>query len=176
MHRAINASESMRLAYLWFVILLVMAVLTRPSLADDGTLTVFAIRHAEKANTTRDASLSEVGVKRAKRLARMLSDAEIEHIHSTDFKRTRSTAAPSASVFGLKVKLYDPRKLQELIVQLRKAKGRHLVVGHTNTVLKTVEMLGGEPGFPMDEGSEFDRLYIVTVPGSGAVSTVLMRY
>jgi hypothetical protein len=42
--------------------------------------------------------------------------------------------------------------------------------------LKTIELLGGEPGFPIDEKSEFDRLYIVTVGASGTVSTVLMRY
>jgi phosphohistidine phosphatase SixA len=106
----------------------------------------------------------------------MLSDAEIGHVHSTNFKRTRETAEPTAGAFDIKVNLYDPRSLKDLVTQLRQAKGRHLVVGHTNSILKTIELLGGEPGFPIDEKSEFDRLYIVTVGASGTVSTLLMRY
>ena len=166
----------MRSVYLAFVCLLVAAVFPRAVFADDGSLTAFIVRHAEKVDASHDAVLSDLGKRRAKRLARMLSDAEVEHVHSTNFKRTRATAAPTAGAFGVKVNLYGPRSLKDLVTQLLQAKGRHLVVGHTNTVLKTIELLGGEPGFPIDEKSEFDRLYIVTVGASGTVSTVLMRY
>lgn len=166
----------MRSVYLSFFCLLVAAVFPRAVFADDGSLTAFIVRHAEKVDASHDAVLSDLGERRAKRLARMLSDAEVEHVHSTNFKRTRATAAPTAGAFGVKVNLYGPRSLKDLVTQLLQAKGRHLVVGHTNTVLKTIELLGGEPGFPIDEKSEFDRLYIVTVGASGTVSTVLMRY
>ena len=166
----------MRSAYLTFAFLLVAAVFSRAALANDVTLTTFIVRHAEKADASRDAVLSDLGKQRAKRLARMLGEAEIEYVHSTDFKRTRATAAPTAGALGISVNLYDPRTLKDLVKKLRQAKGRHLVIGHTNTVLKTIELLGGEPGFPIDEKSEFDRLYIVTVGASGGVSTVLMRY
>lgn len=145
-------------------------------LAEVGTLTVFVIRHAEKADTSRDAELSDVGRLRAKHLARVLKDADVEHVHSTNFKRTKATAGPSAAAFGLKLKLYDPRALPKLVTEMRRRKGRHLVVGHTNTVPKTVELLGGDPGFPIDEKSEFDRLYIITVGADGNVSTVVVRY
>ena len=172
----VNRIEVLRSAYLTFAFLLVAVVFSRTALAEDGTLTAFIVRHAEIADASRDPVLSDLGKRRAKRLARMLNDAEIEHVHSTNFKRTRATAAPTAGAFNIKVNLYDPRILKDLVTQLRQAKGRHLVVGHTNTVLKTIELLGGEPGFPIDKKNEFDRLYIVTVGKSGPVSTVLMRY
>lgn len=165
-----------RLMYMTLAVLLVVLGLSKSALADNGTLTVFIVRHAEKAGVNRDAALSDIGKQRAARLAQMLSDAEIDHVHSTDFKRTRSTAGPTASVAGIKVTLYAPRALADLATRLRKEKGRHLVVGHTNTVLQTIELLGGNPGFPIDESSEFDRLYILTAGANGSVSTVLMRY
>ena len=140
----------MRSAFLIFAVSLVAAVFPGSAVADNRTLTAFIVRHAEKADASHDAVLSDVGERRAERLARMLSDAEVEHVHSTDFKRTSSTAAPTAGAFGIKVKLYDPNDLSDLVAQLRKLKGRHLVVGHTNTVLKTIELLGGDPGFPID--------------------------
>ena len=74
------------------------------------------------------------------------------------------------------MKLYDPRELPSLVAQLRRIGGRHLIVGHSNTIPKTVELLGGEPGLAINEKSEYDRLYIVDVGANGAVSTVMMRY
>jgi len=162
-----------------FTILLTLfavALWSAAATADEGALTVFIVRHAEKADTSRDAALSNAGRARAKHLARILRDAEIEHVHSTDFKRTRATAAPSAAAFDIKVILYDPRDVQGLVARLRQSKGRHLVVGHTNTIPKTIELLGGDPGFPIDEASEFDRLYIATVGPGASVNTIIMRY
>ena len=36
---------------------------------------------------------------------------------------------------------------------------RHLVVGHSNTTPPLVELFGGDAGPPIDEASEYDRLY-----------------
>ena len=49
-------------------------------------------RHAEKADTSRDAELSNAGRSRAAYLAKLLQDADVEYVHSTDFKRTKATA------------------------------------------------------------------------------------
>jgi hypothetical protein len=38
-----------------------------------------------------------------------------------------------------------------------------------------VELLGGDPGYPIEELNEYDRLYILTI-GKGKVNTVLLRY
>ncbi len=139
-------------------------------------LVVFLVRHAEKVDASRDPELSAVGSERAVALARSLRDAGIEHVHSSDFIRTRKTAAPIAAKLDLEVELYDPRDLPALVERLLKTGGRHLVVGHSNTTPSAVELLGGEPGSEIDEQSEYDRLYAVTIGADGAVATVLMRY
>lgn len=146
--------------------------------ANEGSsesLVVFLVRHAEKTDGGRDPELSESGQSRAAQLASMLRDAKISAVHSTNFRRTRDTAGPFAAQAKLEVKSYDPRKMQAFADQLRKEKGRHLVVGHSNTTPGLVKMLGGEPGEPIDE-SEYNRLYMVTVDDQGKVATVLLRF
>lgn len=144
--------------------------------AEQKSLVIFAVRHAEKVDASRDPALSPDGGKRALALAQTLRSAGVEHVHSSDFIRTRDTAAPTAAAQRLKVQLYDPRKLPDLVKKLRKQGGRHLVVGHSNTTPQLVKLLGGEAGGKINEGGEFDRLYVVTINKDGAVQSVLLRY
>jgi len=144
--------------------------------ADDPSLVVFLVRHAEKATTSPDPLLTEAGQERARQLARLLRDAGIGCVHSSDYVRTRDTAAPFAAGAGLQVELYDPGKPAEMAKALKGAGGRHLVVGHSNTTRPLVEALGGDAGPEIDERWEYDRLYVVTVSAEGSVSTVLLRY
>jgi phosphohistidine phosphatase SixA len=139
-------------------------------------LVVFLVRHAEKVDASRDPDLSAAGKTRAVALAHGLRDADVQHIHSSDYIRTRGTAAPIAAHFHLKVELYDHRALPDLIEKLRKTGGRHLIVGHSTSTPSVVELLGGKSGPPIDEAAEFDRLYIVTIDANGKASTVLIRY
>ena len=136
----------------------------------------FLVRHGEKADLSEDAELSAAGRERAEELARTLRSAEIEYVHSSDFIRTRGTAAPTAAEYGLEVELYDPRDLPALVERLRRMGGRHLVVGHSTTTPPMVELLGGRPSSVINEEREFDRLYIVTIGSDGAASSVMMRY
>ena len=155
---------------------LVLFPLSTGIAAGSDPLVVFLVRHAEKVDSSRDPELSPAGQARAEALVRALADAGVERVHSTDFIRTRDTAAPLAAALGLEVELYDPHKLSELAETVKRASGRHLIVGHSNTTPKAVEALGGEPGPEFDEASEFDRLYVVTIGADGATSTIRMRY
>jgi len=147
-------------------------------------LVAFLVRHAEKAaDGSADPDLTVAGRLRAAELAVLLRDTDIKHVHSSKdpktgirIKRTGNTAAPIAEELGQKVKLYDPRDLPTLVTLLRQVGGRHLIVGHSNTTPKVVELLGGESGAPINDKREFDRLYIVNVGANGMVSTVMMRY
>jgi len=139
-------------------------------------LQVFLVRHAEKIDKSKDPNLSAEGLERALILARVLRDSRIEYVHSSDFIRTRDTATPIADAQELEVELYDPRNLPILVEKLRRKGGRHLVVGHSNTTPLMVELLGGEPGAEINEESEYDRLYIVTVATDRSVNSVMLRY
>ena len=138
-------------------------------------LVVFLVRHAEKVDASDKSKLSTAGNARAAALATILRDADIEYVHSTDFIRTRKTASPVATECGVEVDLYEVGDLPALAKQLQSNGGRHLVVGHSNTTPKLVELLGGEPGSKIQE-NEYDRLYIVMIGKDGVASTVLMRY
>ena len=139
-------------------------------------LQVFLVRHGEKVDYSKDARLAAAGHERAEILAGLLRNAELEYVHSSDFVRTRDTAKPTASAHGLKMDLYNPDDLPVLVEKLRKTGGRHLVVGHSNTTPGMVELLGGTPGSKINDESEYDRLYIVTIAKDGSVNSLLLRY
>ena len=147
----------------------------RSAEAPQEALEVWLVRHAEKVDDSRDPELSEAGHARAALLADLLRDEGIQRIHSTDYLRTRHTAAPLAEALGVEVELYDPRDLEGFAEELRGMGGVHLVVGHSNTTPGMVEALGGDPVSPIDE-AEYDRLYRVWLGDDGAVHSELRRF
>lgn len=138
-------------------------------------LTVFLVRHAEKM-TGPDPILTSDGADRAFDLANVLSDAKIERIHTSDYKRTHLTAGPLAKRLGVTVELYDPRDLPAIAATLKADGGRHLVVGHSNTTGELTELLGGDGGAAIVEATEYDRLYVVTIGADGEATSTLLRF
>ena len=160
------------------LLLLLLAVCLVPvALHSQAPATVvYLVRHAEKADDgSDDPLLTADGTHRSQVLAGLLADAGITRILSSDFNRTRDTAAPVAEALGLEVEIYDPRALDELADRLRGSGERVLVSGHSNTTPALVELLGGVPGEAIREADEYDRLYVVVMGPDGA-STVLLRY
>jgi broad specificity phosphatase PhoE len=137
---------------------------------------IVAVRHAEKIDDSRDPALSPAGAARAAALAALLADANIERVLSSDYVRTRATAAPLASAAGVEVEVYDPRDIPRLALLLLDAPERAiLVVGHSNTTPALVAELTGEPADSMPE-DEYDRLYRVYVRPDGRVFAEVSRY
>lgn len=145
-----------------------------PALAQSGAAVVYLVRHAEKADDSRDPPLSEAGKARAGELARLLADAGVTHIWSTNLLRTRHTGQPLAEKLGLTIETYNPGQLAEFAARLKATPGRHLVLGHSNTTPALVKALGGDPGAEIPD-SEYDRFYVVTF-GAGAPVTVQLRF
>lgn len=139
-----------------------------------GVTEIYLVRHAEK-DPGADPDLTPEGRQRAEILSQRLASANIDVVYSTDYTRTRRTAAPFALQAGLPVIYYDPSKLDAFALQLRQQGGRILVVGHSNTTPQLVAALGGEPGNPIVEATEYDRLYKVRIDGD-VVTTDLQRY
>jgi 2,3-bisphosphoglycerate-dependent phosphoglycerate mutase len=148
-----------------------------PDRPSGGPTALFLVRHAERdTDHPDDPGLTPVGRDRAEALARLLADAGITRIHSTDTRRTRDTAAPLARLLSLPVELYDASDLSSLARALLEEPGRHLVVGHSNTTPTLAEALGGSGYGPIVEAWEYDRLYLLRPGPPGAVTTVLLRY
>ncbi len=151
-----------------------------PTLAQKAVLVV---RHAEKISDT-DQRLTEDGRARAERLAKMLKDANVTAIYSTDTERTRDTAKPLAAALGLKVTIYDtgggmrgPVDARPFVAMLRKehAKDVVLVVGHTNTIPDLLKALGC-PGDLEIAADEYDNLFVVVPRSSGPATLMRLRY
>jgi broad specificity phosphatase PhoE len=124
---------------------------------------IYLFRHAEKqADGTPNPSLTQAGEQRAKWLANYLKAQNIQQIYSTDYHRTQQTVAPLARQTGLKVVVYDPRKLIQFANKLKQTPGVLVVVGHSNTIPQLVTLLGGDAGEEMAE-SEFDRVYQIHI-------------
>jgi broad specificity phosphatase PhoE len=130
--------------------------------------TIFIVRHAEKQLIGDDPDLAQVGQIRATKLAQILADKEIKHVFSTDYKRTKNTAAPTATAFGTEVQTYDPRNNDELVAKLRELDGNILVVGHSNTVGQIANYFVGQGEKYEDlEDSEYEFIYVVTLNNTG---------
>lgn len=142
-----------------------------------NTTTYYFIRHTEKDETdpeNRDPELSAVGMERAEKWLQVFKDVEFDIILSTDYKRTRNTAAAIANTQKKEVSIYDPKKINDPDFQ-QKTKGKTvLVVGHSNTNPAFVNsVLGTEKYQALDE-KEYGSLFIVTVgPGGDKTSQVL---
>lgn len=135
---------------------------------------VYLVRHAEK-QTGKDPSLTPAGIVRAEALADRLADVGLTEIYSTDYTRTRETAEAVSKATGVKVSLYDPAYLPGFSESLRFSGGTVLVVGHSNTTPGLVTLLGGDAGTPIDDASEFNRLYTVEI-FTDSVSTTQETY
>jgi phosphohistidine phosphatase SixA len=155
--------------------------------AGPGQVTVFLVRHAEKAkDDPRDPSLSEAGRRRASELARVLSDEPVTHLFSSEYKRTRDTLQPLAEARGIEVRLMpagNGPELQRAILALPPGSVA-VVAGHSNTVPAIAAGLGGElTGLtPHERGDrlgddEYDRLFVLVLTAEGrAVETLELRY
>ena len=145
------------------------------------TTTVIVVRHAEKnAEPAADPELSTSGAARAQALADMVRSAHVQAVISTQFQRTRQTAAPTAGALGLSTEIVDARAPQHARLVADSILTRHrgqtvLVVGHSNTVPDIVAALGApRPADICDAG--YDNMFVVTVPASGPASVTQLHY
>ena len=142
----------------------------------ETSLVVFLVRHAEKLDSTENPRLSKAGKTRARNLTKLLRDAKLRYVHSTNYARTRDTAAGVAKLHGVKIKTYDHNDQLSLVRRIQKTRGRHLIVGHSSSIPQLLRLLGADPGKRIDVASEYDRLYVVSIDRNGIATTVLMRY
>ena len=124
--------------------------------------TIFIVRHAEKADATKDPDLSEVGRARAEALAKMLKDANITAIYATEFKHTQQTAAPLAKALSITITTLPAKDNAALIAKLRASTGNALVVGHGDTIPDLIKALGMSDPINVAE-NDYDNLFAVVL-------------
>ncbi len=155
--------------------------------------TVFLVRHAEKQSNASDAELSDIGHKRAQRLAEVLAKAGVKAIYTSQFQRTKQTAAPLAQALGLtatEIKVesvqnpagqmagssLSPATLKNYGDAITQNTGQTaLIVGHSNTVPALIAKLGVAQPVTIPD-NENDNLYVVTIYAKGKATLAQIKY
>lgn len=160
---------------LGFVLALSLSPL--PVLAQQPPLVAIVVRHAERADTTRDPGLSPAGEARALALADALRDARLNAVITTQYRRTQLTAAPLMQALGLTPIVIQATgrdaagHARAIADSARAHGGTVLIVGHSNTINSIVGALGG-PAIAAYCDTDYDNLLIVTVNALGSASLI----
>ena len=171
------------------LIALLMCAVTAVAQDDFKPKTVFLIRHAEREDEPRqDPPLKKEGVTRSQELARLLANAGIKAIYTSQFTRTKQTAEALATKLGLtpasislKSSPTNPRQIAEestaeTVNKIMERPGENVfVVGHSNSIPDVIKMLGGDVVPTIDE-RKFDDLFIVTVYAKGKARVTHLKY
>ena len=145
---------------------------------DVEPVTVILVRHAEKAKSVekpRDPELSEAGQKRAQSLAKLLKNAGVTRVYTSEFTRTKMTTAPLCGELKLMGEVIPAGEMDKQVEVLKGLEPGTVAVvcGHSNTVPGLVAKLGGQaknlvdhPRYgPMLRDEEYGRIFVVTLPG-----------
>lgn len=150
--------------------------------AQSPARTVYVVRHAEKADNSRDPELSERGAQRARALADALANAGIDGVVVTQFIRTRDTAAPTSEAHSVKPVIVaaggaSVREHAGAVADAVRSLDATaiLVVGHSNTVPSIVAALGG-PEMPEICDSQYSNLFVLVIAASGDATTAHARF
>ncbi len=144
---------------------------------------VILVKHAEKAVATdADPPLSPAGKARAHALARALAEARIDLIITSQYRRTRETAAPLAGERGLTPVVIGAGSdidahIRDVAaaVKARPPAKAILVVGHSNTSPAIIEALGG-PRLPDFSEAEHATLFTLVLSDVGPPLLVRSSY
>ena len=143
--------------------------------------TIYLVRHAEKITTDpmdKNPLLTEKGQKRASDLVKKLRKQKLFSIYCTDYQRIRLTAQPISEKQNIVPQIYNPKNLKtfaERVLQENKGK-KVLIVGHSNTVLETIEAFGGKRPINTILENEYDYFFTMKIFETGEIKVELSRY
>lgn len=136
---------------------------------DAEITTYYLIRHAEKDRTdpeNKDPVLTEEGLARAERWRNYFDTIQLDAVYSTNYKRTLSTARPTADSKGLAIKEYEIDYVFSSAFREDTKGKKVLVVGHSNTTPPLANELLGSQRFADMKDNDNSSLYVVSFKDS----------
>ena len=132
---------------------------------DRRTKVVILLRHAEKANDDPvDPKLTKAGHARAQHLARLLERVKVDHLITSELKRTRQTAEPLRKSKGLKLDFEHEAPNVIAAVNALPPGSTTVVVHHSHAVQDILRGLGVDAAVAKAVDPEvFDHLFILTL-------------
>jgi broad specificity phosphatase PhoE len=137
------------------------------------TTQYYFIRHAEKADSSKNPDLSEKGLERAKEWQMLFSELSFDAIYSTDFNRTIQTIKPISVKQNKNFSLYNPKTIDIEAFKKETFGKTILIVGHSNTIPNMVNQIIKENKYSDIEENQFGNLYIVTIFENQILSQLL---
>ena len=133
----------------------------------------YFIRHAEKADSSKNPNLSEKGLERAQQWKVLFSEINFDAVYSTDFNRTLQTINPIVLENGKLLKIYNPQ-LVDIETFKKETIGKTiLIVGHSNTIPKMVNQIIKENKYVDIAENQFGNLYVITLFENQILSQLL---
>lgn len=145
-------------------------------LGQGSDVLIFLVRHADRLGN--NDALSDDGVNRSLALTHVLENVELDAIFSTDYTRTIETVKPLAQEKQLEIEIYNPGDLNALveIIQDKYAGGKVLVVGHSNTIPQTINLMGIQPTLSNLDHGAYDDLFMVILRQDSDPTLVPLQY
>ena len=139
-------------------------------------VTVVFLRHAERTSKFSNAELTKAGRNRAQRLVAVLDGYQPAALFASDMVRTQRTLEPLARQLGLPLQIYERGRERVLgrVLQERFQGQTVVVCGHSDTLMNLVAALGYREPFP--EIADFDRYWVLRVPGQGGEVSLEERH
>lgn len=139
----------------------------------ESITTFYFIRHAEKKKDQgSDPELTETGHQRAKAWVNFFMLKDVDHVISSDYKRTKQTASPLAISKNIETEIYDVRTVTGIDL-LKKYRGETVVLfGHSNTINAYTNQLQNDSIYNQLDESDYDHYFYVRVSDSGKSSGV----
>lgn len=162
----------------WSRILMVMGLVVFAWITTVAqSTTVWIVRHGEKDTalaTRANPDLNAEGKQRAMDLATYLQKENIEQVLSTDTKRTVQTVAHIKAP----LEIYNPRSIQMVVEKIKTTwQGKTiLLVGHSNTVLETIDALGGNRPVALLNDEDYDYLFKVIIDPNGKATATAYQF
>jgi len=100
----------------------------------------YFIRHAEKADSSKNPDLSEKGLERAQQWKTLFSEVNFDAVYSTDLNRTLQTINPIVSKNNKLLKIYNPKTIDIEVFKKETIGKTILIVEHSNTIPNITEL------------------------------------
>ena len=143
---------------------------------------IFVLRHAERVEyESADGVLSNAGEERAGALARVLADAGVTAIYTSERKRTLQTAEPLAQALRIVPTAVggatstDQIETTLKLVRARDQNGIVVIVGHSDSVPLFLKALG-HTGEVKIGPREHDDLFVVVQNATGRPTVLRLNY
>jgi broad specificity phosphatase PhoE len=143
------------------------------SLGQNTITQYYFIRHAEKADSSKNPDLSEKGLERSQEWKTLFSKINFDGVYSTDFNRTLKTIQPIVADNNRLLKIYNPKMMDVEVFKIETHGKTILIVGHSNTIPNMVNQIIKENKYTDIEENQFGNLYIVTLFENQILSQLL---